>query len=222
MAGIKQPKIEQKPLITRRAFIRKIKHSLPKNYKELGFYIKNCKGCDDPHCEGWTVAHKEPQEKKIIKIEGMPDKVKGNQGPKGSSKYTDEFIEAEADALDKWLDVIATDPITGKQGKLNFWLGSFASDRGYYRQLLTEFAAKNEKFHDIYKKAKQTQENRMIHGAIRNNLNPTMVIFALKNVAGWRDKQEVEHSNPAGKPFEINIITNEDMEKRITELESRR
>lgn len=117
----------------------------------------------------------------------MPKKKAGR--PK---EYTAAFIEKEAEALEKWI----ADPN-------HFWLGDFAAQRGYHRQRLSEFAKANAKFSDALKKAKQIQENRLFKKGLRGKYNPTLVIFALKNVAGWRDKKEVEH---AGKlAHEVNV-----------------
>ena len=60
---------------------------------------------------------------------------------------------------------------------------------------------------------KQHQENMIVKGAFGKKIDSTMAIFALKNIAGWRDKQEFEHTGPNGEalsgpaPVNIKIIT---------------
>ena len=118
---------------------------------------------------------------KRLKRKNQPPKNKGGR-PK---KYTEKFIEKERVELDKWVEE--------KKGtvNINFWLGDFAVKRGYHRQRLSEFAEDSQKFSDTLKKAKQIQENKLVMGALLNKFNPTMAIFTLKNVAGWRDKKDV-------------------------------
>ena len=104
------------------------------------------------------------------------------KGPKGPSKYTREVINKYADELLEWIEKPD-----------NFWLGKFASDVvGTDRRQLLRFADKNEKFRLALKKAKQVQENKLVLGGLLKRFHSTIVIFALKNVAGWRGKKEVE------------------------------
>jgi hypothetical protein len=112
----------------------------------------------------------------------MAEKIKNKGGrPVGSGKYTDDFISDIALKLDKWI-----------QEPDKFWLGSFAAENGFGRQRLSDFAAKSQLFAEIYEKAKQVQENKLFMLGLSNKGNATMVIFALKNVAGWRDAKPEE------------------------------
>lgn len=52
----------------------------------------------------------------------------------------------------------------------------------------------NETFLVAHARAKEIQEERLAEGGLNGELNATMAYNALKNVAGWRDKQEIEHS----------------------------
>ena len=125
---------------------------------------------------------------KRLRKKNQPPKNKGGRpkGSKGASKYTPEFIEEERKALDKWAEA------KKETLNFNFWLGDFVVERGYHRQRLSEFAEESKVFSDTLKKAKQIQENKIVKGALLNKFNPSMAIFALKNVADWRDKKEME------------------------------
>lgn len=126
----------------------------------------------------------------------MVKKIETRGRPKGSGvKYTDDYIEDLSIKLDKWI----ADPT-------NFWLGTFAAEQGFNRHRLNEFAVKNETFKAIYEKAKQVQENKIFMLGLSNKGNPTMCIFALKNVAGWRD-MKVEEENEELKDTEL-VFTN--------------
>ena len=107
------------------------------------------------------------------------------RGPKGPSKYTEEYLEKLADKLDKWIKV-----------ETNYWLGEFAVENEMDRHTLADLAGDEErckKLFDTYKKAKQVQENRLVKKGQSKSGNVAFTIFTLKNVSGWRDKQEIEH-----------------------------
>lgn len=101
--------------------------------------------------------------------------------------YTDEFLESEAEALLEWM----THPD-------NLYFKSFAIERGYHPQRLGEFAAQNQKFSEVYSIAQAWQEQRLVNGALKNQLNGGFTKFVLGNTAGWTDRTQVsgDGSNP--------------------------
>jgi len=105
------------------------------------------------------------------------------RGPKGPSKYTTKFIEREAEALLKYAETCPLIPFEKE----------FAFRRGYPSQRMSEFAQASEKFSVALKKMKDIQEYKLVIGALAGKLNSTMAIFTLKNVAGWRNEQYLEH-----------------------------
>lgn len=90
--------------------------------------------------------------------------------------FSDEFIEMLTRDLWAWAD--ATELI---------WIGSFAAKHKLHRQRLSEMAGYNVEFRKAYEYAKQKQENFLVLGALGKKLEQAMAIFALKNVAGYRD-----------------------------------
>ena len=131
--------------------------------------------------------------------------MKTNKGGR-PKKYTQEFLKKEAELLLKWFN---DDPE-------RFWLKDFALERGYSPQRLVEFADKSEEFSEAYARAKDIQESRLVHGAMEQlvegnkvytKLNPRMVMFALKNVAGWREHQDLTVGGAEDRaPITINVI----------------
>ena len=105
-------------------------------------------------------------------------------------KYTDEFIEKEADAFEEWM----------KQPS-NIFFKRFAVDRGYHPNRLTEFAKENEKFSGVYEKAQAWQECRLVEGGLINEFNPGFCKFIMGNVCGYADKQETKVSGDAINPL---------------------
>lgn len=110
-------------------------------------------------------------------------KKMAKRGPKGPSKYTKSYLEEIADKLEDWIQI-----------KTNVWLGDFAAENNMNRHDLSREAPKSEKLFATYKKAKQVQENRLVKLGFSKGANAAFVIFTLKNVAGWRDKTEIEHT----------------------------
>lgn len=110
-------------------------------------------------------------------------------------KYTAEYVHKLGEELLAWLEVPA-----------NFWLGSFAVEKKMARARLQEIASTNEEFNQIYEIAKQTQENKIVLLAMEKKIDTTMAIFALKNVAGWRDKSEQTFSGELNINFFEQII----------------
>lgn len=111
--------------------------------------------------------------------------------PSGPWKWTDERIEALADKLDDWRRI-----------HTNFLLAKFCDEQDIYPQLLSELAHKNERFSEALKAAKAHQEAVLSEGGLMGEHNPSMAIFLLKNVAGYRDKQDIDHTS-GGNPIPI-------------------
>lgn len=105
-------------------------------------------------------------------------------------KYTTEFIEAEADALEEWM----TFPTS-------VYFKRFAFSRGYSQQRLNEFAEVSERFSAILARAKEWQEIRLAEGGLNNEFNPGFTKFVMGNVCGWTDRQETKLSGDAINPL---------------------
>lgn len=109
------------------------------------------------------------------------DGTVSHQGDGGGAplKYTPEIIEQIGKELIEWLN----------SDEKHYWLGEFANSKGLYRDKFDEWADKDEKFYHTYKLAKSIQETKLARMGIEMATNPTMTVFALKNVAGWRDEK---------------------------------
>jgi hypothetical protein len=118
---------------------------------------------------------------------------KGNQYAVGnsgqpSSKYTQEFIEKEAKAFILWFS-----------HPENIYFKRFALERGYPPDALAYFAKKSEVFKRAYLFAKEWQECKIVEGALFNKLNSNFAKFAMANLSGWSDRQQV--SGDAANPL---------------------
>src|SRR5271154_77221 len=106
------------------------------------------------------------------------------------TKYTQEFIEEEADAFLAWMN---------KPGSIYF--KRFAVDRGYHPNRLAEFAEQNEKFSCAYERAKAWQEMRLVEGGLLNEFSGSFTKFVMGNVCGWTDRVETKVSGDAVNPL---------------------
>lgn len=78
----------------------------------------------------------------------------------------------------------------------------FANSIDVHRETLLNWADTDEngeplnpEFFDAYKKAKDHQERILIQNGLKGGYHPAFAIFTAKNVIGWRDKQELDHSS---------------------------
>ncbi len=112
-----------------------------------------------------------------------PIELQKKRGPKGPSKWTDEKIEKAADDLLEWYEANPS----------HWFLTQFAVEYKYLKDSFDGWAEKNEKFRLALKMAKQIQELRIVQLGLASKVNPVMAIFTLKNVAGWRDRKDLEY-----------------------------
>ena len=98
-------------------------------------------------------------------------------------QYTDKFIEDLGNEMVIWFEE-----------EDNIFIKDFFLSKGLHSQNASEFASVNQKFSDALKRAKEMQESKIAKGGLTGKYNSTFAIFTLKNVAGWRDKQEIEQT----------------------------
>jgi len=113
------------------------------------------------------------------------------EGEGGRPKiYDNEFIEAEAAALEDWMH--QPDSIYFKR---------FAFDRGYSQQRLSEFAEVNQRFSETLARAREWQEIRLAEGGLRNEFNSGFCKFVMGNACGWTDRTETKLSGDSVNPL---------------------
>lgn len=84
-------------------------------------------------------------------------------------------------------------------------LTSFAADIGVCRDTITEWVSKHPEFSVAVKKGKAKcaawwERQGRLGATGQAQVNPTLVIFGLKNMAGddWRDRKDVDHTSSDG------------------------
>ncbi len=123
-----------------------------------------------------------------------PPAPKGNKYAVGNSGlppvYTQEWLIEEAENFREWMK---------KEDSIFF--KSFCVERGYSPQRLTEFSEKCPEFSEVYKLAKDWQEQKIITTALWNKTNSGMAKFVLANHHGYVEKTQV--SGDAANPLQF-------------------
>lgn len=76
---------------------------------------------------------------------------------------------------------------------LRFFSG-FARSIGVVQPTLQSWRETYPDFSVAFKKAKELQEEHLITNGLQDTFAQAFAIFTAKNILGWRDKTEVEHS----------------------------
>ena len=96
---------------------------------------------------------------------------------------------------DKWINKMAVKLLHYAQGHPLPLKQDFASQNKFASEMMSRFASSNDKFHQALKRFEDIQQKKIISAAMLNKINTTFAIFTLKNVAGWRDVQEIKGGN---------------------------
>jgi alpha-galactosidase/6-phospho-beta-glucosidase family protein len=97
--------------------------------------------------------------------------------------WTEEKVLELGEDLITWL----------KASDENVWFERFLyEEKDLYPQFISEMRDKYPKFSELLKRAKKIQENKIVDGTFKHNLNATMAIFVLKNHYQYTDKQQTE------------------------------
>ena len=133
-------------------------------------------------------------------------KVASRKGSRGRpTKYTEDLPER----LIEFFDVEAFTAEATDSGKVAMkparfpTMARFAARVGVSRNTIHRWATEADdagnplkpEFCDAYKKALDLQEAILVEGGMAGAFQPSFAIFTAKNVLGWRDRQEIEHTN---------------------------
>ena len=111
------------------------------------------------------------------------------------------------------IEDLADDMLEWFKDKDNYWLKDFAISKRMTWQRISELANINQYFSDVLKICKSMQESKFLDMGIKGTSKPAIVIFALKNVADWRDNRDITINQD--KTEEFGNLSNEDIMKFI-------
>lgn len=98
------------------------------------------------------------------------------------SAYSEMETKALADDLLDWIEKAS-----------NYWLKDFFTQRRITQKTVARMKTDNEYFAEIYTLAQDIQESKLLDKGLTGS-NTALCIFALKNVAGWRDSRELANA----------------------------
>lgn len=75
---------------------------------------------------------------------------------------------------------------------------------------LYEWAKKHKEFSEALKEVKQLQEKLLVINGLNGCYNSTFAIFSAKNMIGWRDKSEIDHTSGGEQINGFNYIAPND------------
>lgn len=110
------------------------------------------------------------------------------------TEWTEKRVEALANKLDEW-----------RSSHTNFLLSKFCDEHDVYPALLSRLAKKHDVFSQALQRAKVHQEAVIVEGMLNSELNAIGSIFTLKNVAGWRDKKDIDHTSKGDKIDKVRV-----------------
>jgi len=95
-------------------------------------------------------------------------------------KWTPEVLDALADKFDIWM-----------QRPDSIWYEQFCLENDFLPDQLTEFAKRNERFNQVYRKSQVWQKSKLVKGGLLNEYNAGFTKFVMSNTCGWAEKSQV-------------------------------
>ncbi|MGD9382243.1 MAG: terminase small subunit [Candidatus Thorarchaeota archaeon] len=140
------------------------------------------------------------------------------------SKYKPEYCEQLVEFFDRQpYEFVLSDESDETSKKIKQicdlpTLAAFAKTVGVHRDTIHQWSKDHSDFSDAIKKAKELQEDILITNGLHGNYNTAFAIFTAKNVIGWRDKQELEHTGKDGGAIELESADDMDIARRVAFL----
>ena len=141
------------------------------------------------------------------------------------TKYKEEYCDEMIDFFKSFLipkERIKTDGIKSTSTELVAEYPTFMDFTEHINvsyKTLFNWQDKHKEFLHTYKKCQQIQHEIIKKFAISGAFNASFSIFAMKNIAGWRDKIEIEQKSEVTHKH---VIQEDDLMERLDQLKSSR
>ena len=121
-------------------------------------------------------------------------------------KYTEEFIEKEADVLVEWT-----------KNNSNIFIEDFCYQRGYHEARISEFQKENERFSEAYSMFKMRQKVALFKASISKKSQFSGIALILGHCHGIYSKTEQKLSGDCVNPLSFIVSTNDGKTKNLIE-----
>lgn len=108
--------------------------------------------------------------------------------------YTEEFVDKEADILEKWME-----------DKNNLFIGDFTRERGYTIRELTDFKKISKRFARTYEKFGDRQMTELFKGGLKRKFAHPMCALILSHSHGVYQKTEQKVTGDVANPLHFII-----------------
>lgn len=129
--------------------------------------------------------------------------------------YKPEYCDLIIQHFDKEPFTSSFDEVSGKTYRsaiLLPTLTNFARTIGVSRATIYNWAEEHPEFLDAIKRAQELQEEVLMQNGLFGAYDKTFAIFTAKNICGWKDKQDIEHSGSIGS------ISDSELDEKIRKL----
>ena len=117
-------------------------------------------------------------------------------------KYDDAALEALANSMLEWFS---------NEDINHIWLIDFCLEMGILDTDLTVYASRSFPFKEALHTCKSMQTSKLVRFGLsaKYSASAGMAMFALKNVSGWRDKQEITDTRQQVREVSLSVVTPE-------------
>jgi hypothetical protein len=105
---------------------------------------------------------------------------KNGEGGCPPTRWTPEVLENLATKFEEWMNQ-----------PNSIWYEQFCLENDFLPDQLTEFAKRNERFNQVYRKSQTWQKTKLITQGLTNQYNPSFTKFVMSNTCGWTDKSQI-------------------------------
>jgi hypothetical protein len=127
------------------------------------------------------------------------------------TKYKPEFCKK----ILKYFNIKAGDDVVLESGEKKWFpnslptLAGFACEIDVCRDTIHEWTRNYPEFSDAIKRAKEHQERILVENGLRGGYAPSFAIFTAKNIVGWKDKSEVDHTIRPIEKIVVSLVKSE-------------
>ncbi len=155
----------------------------------------------------------------------MTEKNKGGRPTKYKERYCQDIIDffTGHELTRERVKATGKDDYTATEEIANIYptFHDFAKTIGVNYSTARDWVDRYPKFHESYNRCKKIQHEIIVKCALSGLYNASFSIFAMKNIAGWRDKRELEHTGKDGGAIKTQDVSKLDIKALATLIQEK-